>query len=135
MPVVDFTTEELNRNRVIPPSWYLVKITSIGEAPSKAGDSTNYPVDAVIIKNVDTGSEEFAGVPIGGIGTWFFNSKAKSFMTGFMAALGVNVEAGKRYDLNAAAGEEMEIYIENDTYQGRTVNRVNHKYRAKGAAS
>ena len=82
---------------------------------------------------MDTGSEELAGVPIGGLGTWFFNSKVKSFISSFLQAIGVTAEAGKRYDLAMAAGEKLEIFIENDVYQGRTVNRVNHKYRAVGA--
>ena len=28
------------------------------------------------------------------------------------------------------AGHEIDVFVENDTYQGRLVNRVNHKYRA-----
>lgn len=133
-PMVDFSQEELDRNKVITPDWYRVRINSVGEQPSKDGGSTNYPVEGVILKNATTGGEEFSGVTIGGIGTWFFNSKAKGFIVGFLSALGVtDIVAQKRYELSNAAGEEIEIYIDNDIYQGRTVNRVNHKYRPVGA--
>jgi hypothetical protein len=125
MPIVTFGERDLLRGRVVEPAWYLMKIEAVGEAPSKDGGSTNYPVEGTIIKNAETGDEKFAGVPI----EWNFNSKAMGFSRGFLESLGVTLEAGKRYDLAAAAGELIEVYVENDTWQGRTVNRVNHKYR------
>jgi hypothetical protein len=42
----------------------------------------------------------------------------------------VDVKAGTRFDLKSAEGRELDIFVENDTYQNRLVNRVNHKYRA-----
>jgi len=125
MPTVSFSHRDLLRGRPIDPGWYLVKIESVGEAPSKDQGSTNYPVEATVIKNADTGDEKFAGMPI----EWNFNSKAIGFARGYLESLGVNLEADKRYELSQSAGELIEVFIENDTYQGRTVNRVNHKYR------
>lgn len=115
----------MNRGKVITPGWYRVKIDSIGEAPSKDGNSTNYPVEGIVVKHADNGSDEFAGVPV----DWNFNSKAIGFAVGFLQSLGVEVTAGARFDLANAAGKELDVFIENDTYQSRVVNRVNHKYR------
>jgi hypothetical protein len=126
MPIVQFTDRDLLRGKVVEPAWYLVQIDGIGEGPSKDGGSTNYPVESIIIKNADSGDEKFKGVPV----DWNFNSKAIGFAVGFLAALGVDVKAGARFDLAHAAGKQIEVFIENGEYQGRMVNRVNHKYRA-----
>lgn len=126
MPPVSFTEKDLLRGKVVDPAWYIMQIEEVGEAPSKDGQSTNYPVSGVIVKNADNGSEEFAGVPI----EWNFNSKAMGFAVGFLQAFGIDVKPNVRYDLGAAAGKRIVVHVENDTYQGRLVNRINHKYRS-----
>ena len=129
MPVVSFSDRDLLRGKIVTPGWYRVKILSVGEAPAKAsekGPSTNYPVEATILFNGDTGDTEFAAVPL----DWNFNSKAIGFAVGFLQAFGVDVKAGTRFDLKSAEDRELDVFVENDTYQNRLVNRVNHKYRA-----
>lgn len=126
MPIISFSEKDLLRGKIVEPAWYQVRIENIGEAPSKDGGSTNYPVEGVILRNADTGDESYAGVPI----EWNFNSKAIGFAVGFLQALGADVKAGARFDLNAAAGKTLDVFIENDTWQGRMKNQVNHKYRA-----
>jgi hypothetical protein len=116
------------RGKIVTPSWCRVKIESIGEAPAKQsekGPSTNYPVEATILFNGDTGELEFKGVPL----DWNFNSKAIGFAVGFLQSFGVDVKSGTRFDLKSAEGREVDVFVENDTWQGRLVNRVNHKYR------
>jgi hypothetical protein len=128
MPVVSFSARDLMRGKIITPAWYRVVINSVGEAPAKAsekGPSTNYPVEATIQFNGDDGSTEFTGVPL----DWNFNSKAIGFAVGFLQAFGVEVKEGTRFDLKSAEGRELDVFVENDQYQGRLVNRVNHKYR------
>lgn len=125
MPVIEFKEKDLLRGKRIEPAWYRMNIDSIGEAPSKDGGSTNYPVEGTVLFNGDTGDKEFAGVPV----DWNFNSKAIGFAVGFLKAFGVEVTSGKRFDLNSAAGKQVDVFIENGEYQGRMVNRINHKYR------
>jgi hypothetical protein len=125
MPLVQFTDSELLRGKIYPVDWYLVRIDEIGTKPAKNGESTNFPVTGTIIKNAETGDTTFANHPI----EWMFNSKAMGFAVGFFTAMGIEVEANKRYDLGAFAGKFIEVFIENDIYEGRQVNRVNHKYR------
>lgn len=124
-PIIEFSQKDLLRGKVITPGWYRVHIDSVGEAPSKDGGSTNYPVEATILFNADNGDKEFAGVPI----DYNFNSKAIGFAVGFLSSFGVEVKSGARFDLASAAGKETDVYVENGEYQGRIVNRVNHKYR------
>lgn len=125
MPIITFSDRDLLRGKPVDPAWYVVNIDNVGEAPSKDGGSTNYPVEATIVKNADNGSTEFAGVPI----DWNFNSKAISFARGFLESFGQDLKSGARYELASAIGKQLEVFVENDTWQGRIVNRVNHKYR------
>ena len=92
---------------------------------SADAQSTNYPVEGTILFNADNGDTTFANVPL----DWNFNSKAIGFAVGYLAAMGVEVTPGKRFDLSKTAGQDIDIFVENDTYQNRLVNRVNHKYR------
>lgn len=125
MPIIEFSEKDLLRGKPVEPAWYIIHIDSVGEAPSKDGGSTNYPVEGTIVKNADNGDETFKGVPI----DWNFNSKAISFARGFLESFGLTIEPKTRIDLAKAAGRMLEVYVENDTWQGRIVNRVNHKYR------
>lgn len=128
MPVITFSDRDLLRGKIITPGWYRVKILSVGEAPAKQSDkgpSTNYPVEGTILFNGDNGDNEFTGTPI----DWNFNSKAIGFAVGFLESLGVEVKSGTRFDLRAAEGHDVDVFIENGEWQGRIVNRVNHKYR------
>lgn len=122
---ITFSDKDLLRGKIVTPAWYRMRIDEIGEKASKDGGSTNYPVNGVILFNGDNGSTEFTGVPI----IWNFNSKAQGLMVGFLACFGVEVKAGQRYDLQAAQGKELDVYVENGTYENRIVNRVEHKYR------
>lgn len=128
MPVVSFSDRELLRGTVVEPAWYRMRIESVGEAPAKTsekGPSTNYPVEGTILFNGDTGDTKYRGVPI----DWNFNSKAIGFSVGYLKCFGVDLKPGVRYDLASSAGKEIDVYVENDTWQNRIVNRVNHKYR------
>lgn len=128
MATVQFNDRDLLRGKVVTPAWYRVRIESVGEAPAKdqsKGPSTNYPVEGTILFNGDTGDKEFANVPL----DWNFNSKAIGFAVGFLQAFGVEVKANTRFDLKSAEGRELDVFVENDVYQNRQVNRVNHKYR------
>lgn len=125
MPIISFTQRDILRGKPVDPAWYRVRIESVGEAPASNQQSTNYPVEGTVLFNADNGDPKFKDYPI----DWNFNSKAIGFAVGFLQALGVDVKPGARFDLNAAAGKEVDVFIENDTYQNRLVNRVNHKYR------
>ena len=125
MPIISFTEQDLLRGKPLDPAWYVVRVDNIGEGPSKDGGSTNYPVEGTIIKDADTGDEKFAGYPL----NWNFNSKAMGAARGFLECFNVQVTVKTRYDLASAEGKLLEVYVENGEWQGRIVNRVNHKYR------
>jgi hypothetical protein len=130
--MVEFSDSDLLRNKLVDPAWYTLDIGAVGPwTPSKNGDSNNCLIEATIIRNGDNGDESFRGVPL----TLQFNDKVKArgFIEGFLRALGVDVQPG-RYNLQAASGLKVDAFVENETYEGRTRNRCNHKYRAVKAA-
>lgn len=129
MPVpVDFGQEDILRSTVVQPSWYRLRIGEFSEQLTKDGNSTNYVFkDCIILRDADTGDEAFAGVPI----KLLFSAKkeARGFIIGFAEALGFEVKAGSRFDISAASGKEIDAFVENNMWEGRLSNRVNHKYR------
>lgn len=129
MPIpVSFTDKQLLQGTIVEPGWYTCNIQSVGEKPTVTakGPSTNYPIEVIILRNGDNGDLKFKDVPV----TFNFNSGAMGFTIGLFKALGVDeIKANERYDLASVAGKNVDIYIENGLYNGRTVNRVEHKYR------
>ena len=128
MAIFTFSESDLLRNKIVEPGWYVLDIQAHRDwTPTKAGDSNNCHYETVIEKNADNGSTDFAGIPI----ELMFNDKpkARGFIEGFLRGLGVDIQYGARYDGNAAVGKKVEAFVENETYEGRIRNRVNHKYR------
>lgn len=127
MPIVEFSQRDLLRGTVVDPAWYrcfIEEIDAEGEA-SKDQKSTNYKVDITILFDGDTGDGKFRGVPV----LYNFNSKAMGFTRGLFEACGLALKPGERYRLEACAQREVDIFIGNKPYQGRTLNDVNHQYR------
>jgi len=119
-PIIDFSEDDLLRGKPVTPDWYRVKVGTFVEKTSSGGDSTNWIFeDSRILFNAENGSKEFTNVPI----TLRFNSKAKGFLVGFFSSLGADVKAGSRYKLEDASGKEVDVFIKNDTYEGRLVNK------------
>ena len=125
--LVEFSQEDILRSKIIKPAWYRVRINKVTEALSKNGDSTNWILEGKVLHDADTGDKEFENVPSP---YWNLNSKAKGFMVGFFASLGVEILPGTRVDFKNAEGRELDVFVENEMYENRMVNRINHKYRA-----
>lgn len=126
-PLVEWSARDLLRGKPIEPAWYRVNIDELdGEGQlSKDKGSTNYNVEATILFNGDNGDCTFRNYPL----AWNFNSKALGFARGLLESLGVEIKPRERYRLEAAQGREVDVYVDNELYQGRITNKVNHKYR------
>lgn len=123
-----FSEAEGLRNKIVDPAWYVLNILEHRPwSPSKMGDSNNCYFDCVIVKNADTGSTEYAGVPI----ELMFNDKPKAqgFREVFMRALGVDWKYNTEYNMASAVGKQVEAFIENNEWNGRITNKCQHKYR------
>jgi len=128
--LIEFSNDDLLRGKVVEPAWYRMKITKVEPKISSKGDSTNYIVTGRILRNADDGSVRFVDVPV----TWNFNSKAKGFMVGYFAALGIEVGPGRPFNLAATVDEEVDVYVEPGEWEGKVRNQVNHKYRSPRTA-
>ena len=129
--IFQLSKKDVMGGKVYEPAWYRVRVDDINVGPSKNLEkpSTNFTYQGTILFNADTGDRTYEDHPL----TWMFNSRALGFSKGFLMALGVpeeSIVADARFDFKNAVGKEIDIYIENETYEGRLVNRVNHKYRA-----
>jgi hypothetical protein len=132
MPLVNITKAGLLRNQLIEPGWYVALIQRVGKTAAKGDnpDTTEvYPVDGVIVRNADTGSTRYAGVPTP---YWSFNNnpRAETFIIDFLKALADNQDITEGLkELSAAEGRQIEVFIKNEEFQGRLINRLDHKYR------
>lgn len=137
MPKVQYTKRDLLRDKLVPPGWYRVMIDHVSEwMPSKDKQSQNMVLDGTILFNADNGSEEFKDVPIGGMGAWNFNSKAMGFSKGLTYAMasqcGYDAEAlteSDQIEFKHFEGKVVDVFIINDTFEGRMKNKVDHRYR------
>lgn len=137
MPKVQFGKRDLLRDKLVTPGWYRVQIENVSEwQPSKDKQSNNMVLDGTILFNADNGSEEFKDVPIGGMGAWNFNNKAMGFSLGLARAMAdqcgysadeITPETVIEY--KHFEGKFVDVFIINDTYEGRMKNKVDHRYR------
>jgi hypothetical protein len=133
--IFSLSKKDVMGGKVYEPAWYRVRIDDYSNGPSKNLEkpSINHTYQGTILFDADSGDRKYEEHPL----TWMFNSRAMGFTKGFLIALGVPEESitpDARFDFKSAVGKEIDIYVENDTYEGRLVNRVNHKYRAPRAA-
>lgn len=132
MPIINITERDIKRGTIVEPSWYRVRVDEVGEKTAKSGTSQNFPIEGTILFNADNGSTQYAGTPTPN--GWLFNEGAIGFAVPFLKACGAEVgNSGGRFELQDAVGKELDVYIENGTWEGRTVNKINHKYRAPSA--
>lgn len=126
--IINISERDIKRGIIVDPAWYRVRMENVGEKTAKSGTSQNFPMEGTILFNADNGDTKFAGVPTPA--GWLFNEGAIGFAVGFLKSCGANVgEKGGRFDLEDAIGKELDIFIENGTWESRTVNKINHKYR------
>jgi len=128
MPMITITKRDILRSKIVTPAWYRVHVEEVGEKTAKSGTSQNYPVEGTILFNADNGSKEFEGVPTPG--NWMFNEKAIGLAVDFLKACGAEVDLeGGRFELSDAVGKDIDVFIGNGVYEGKTQNTITHQYR------
>lgn len=138
MPIVKYSKKDLLRDKIVEPAWYRVLIDNVGEwVPSADKQSNNMVMEGTILFNADNGKKDNEGVPIGGMGTWSFNSKGVGYSLGLTKSvapqLGLDpekIDENSEFEYKLLEGKQVDVFVANDTYQGRLKNKVNHQYRA-----
>lgn len=128
MPLVEFNAEDINRSRIVEPAYYRVRIDEVEISAAKKGNSINYRLEGVIVKNADTGDVKFAGVPTPYL--WMYNSKLIGNMVPLLEAMGETVGEGYRLNTDNLKGKEVEVFIGNAEYNGNIQNSMTNKFRA-----
>lgn len=125
---VPLSNRDFLAGKIVEPAYYDVVIEEVEESLSKAGDSTNFVLKGSIEKNADTGSVDFAGVPIP---RWAFNTKAQGFVIPLFESIGQPLKVGDIPNYHALKGVRARLWIGNDEYEGRPVNSLGKvpKYR------
>jgi hypothetical protein len=116
MPKITISKEDLLRGKVLDPGWYAVSISDVQDKTSKKGDSINTTVFFDVIQEGPfTGCKLFR----------LFNEKAPGFAIPFIEAItGKKLEEEGTYDLKAAIGRQIMVYVKNEIYEGAMQNRV-----------
>ena len=125
MAFMEYNEKDMKRSIIVTPSWYRVKITACDEKLSQKGDSTNWMMEATIIKHADNDGEEFAGVPV----MWNFNSKAAGLSVGFVTSCGGDISAGSRFRMQDTVGKEVEMNVITGAYNNIPKNDTNYQFR------
>jgi hypothetical protein len=125
MPKIRVTREDMLRSKTVKPGWYRATVKRVGEKPAKTDGSTTWPIDFTLLSE-----GEFQGVPVSTV----FSEKAPGFAIKFIEACGGKVGPdGGEMELSRAEGKELEIFIDNDLYDGRLTNKIKD-YRSIVAA-
>ena len=126
MPIINFSKADLTSGEIISPGWYKVEVISlITKPPKTGGDSLNYvPRFRIIDKSKPQYEMELQHT---------FNTQALGRMAPFLAALMEKSIKTITEELNGnslmfntddAIGKKLQIYIKNEPYEGRLVNKV-----------
>lgn len=109
------TPEDMLRDKVLDPGWYPAKVKEVSQEPAKTDGSTNTIVDLTVASGPN------AGVPL----RRYFSEKAPGFALNFIRSLGVALgPQGGTVDLSKAKGKVVEVYVKNETWEGRLRNSV-----------
>ena len=108
--------EDLLRSKIVQPGWYTANIKAVTQKAAKTDGSTNTVVSFVIKGGA------FDGVPLDRV----FSEKSPGFAENFVTAIqGRKPKAeGEDFDFDRAVGKDIRVYVTNDKYAGRLVNRA-----------
>lgn len=128
MPIINFTTADILRQKLIDEGWYGVKITAInGPKAAKTGNGVNFEVDFTL--------DDKSPAP-GKVVTRVFNSSLISMMIPLVAACrGVSVEDIKEnfsLDTTELLGKDIDVKLIKDLYEGRWNNKAEGGFLPKG---
>lgn len=116
MPKIRITPEDILRSKTVKIGWYRAIVKRVGEKPAKTDGSTTWPIDFTI-----TTPGEFQNVPLQAV----FSEKAPGFAVKFIESCGGKITAeGGEMELSRAVGKELEVYVDNDLYEGRMTNKI-----------
>ncbi len=114
--VFNITREDMLRSKTVEPGWYKVMVKSLSSKDASTDQSLLIIVDLVVVQD-----GAFKDVPLRAQ----FSEKAMGFSVPFFAACGAPInEAGGQYDFERTKGKTILVYVKNEIYQGRVLNKI-----------
>jgi hypothetical protein len=114
--------EDIKRGKVVDPGRYSARITTVSDKLSKPNEAGEQSMNTVVTFVITSGA--FKDVPI----TVYFNEKAPGTVVPLLTALGYKVDEDAGFDVDldesTLGGREVDIFVDNDLYQGRKVNKI-----------
>jgi hypothetical protein len=115
------TESDVKKAVQINQGWYPVLVDNAYEKPASTDGSKLVVFEGHIIGG------EFDGCPL----VWQFSEKAPSFAIPFFKALGAPIgekgtefEKGGQFDEKRAIGKTIKVFVKNEMYQGRMLNKA-----------
>lgn len=105
---------DIAAGKLLDPGIYLAQVDSITEGKSKGDGSV---VITVKMHGLEGEAED---VPL----TAFFSEKFMMPWVNFLKAFGIEVEAGKEYEVDNLQGEILRVAVDNEEYNNKMQNRV-----------
>jgi hypothetical protein len=112
----NITREDLLKGRPIPPTWYLAEVTEVTESEAKKDNSHNWNITLKIVEGDQKGVTLYQ----------VFNEKGKGFAIRFLEAIGFKIDSEKGADieLERAIGRKVKVFVKNELYEGKMLNRI-----------
>jgi hypothetical protein len=119
--IIQISKADLLKGRVLPPTWYKMKVMSFESKPTADKTSVNY------IFNLSLPDQDDQEIP------QLFNSKALGFMAPFLCAvfkknlIEMNeqmVSGSFNFDPDETLGKMVFGLVKNEEYQGRILNKI-----------
>lgn len=123
MGLFDISPEDVARGTLLQPGWYPGLISKVVDKPATTDGTNVSHVSISIMEALDHSGAAVQNVPV--LAT--FSVKAPGSAINFLNALGANIgkDGKKGVDISDATckGKRVKVYIKNDTYDGRTLNK------------
>jgi hypothetical protein len=118
MAVINFTTGDILRNKLLEKGWYHFKVSVTGPTPNKAKDGVNYTAVLTLIDAGEMDGKEIQRV---------FSNKAISMMLPLIAAVkGTTVDqmekAGFSFNTEELADKKIDGMVDQDVWEGQLRN-------------
>ncbi len=122
MAKLTITPQDLKARLVLDANWYPVHIDTVVEELNKKGDANNVIIDMTVLTSGDADKDKFSDCTL----RRYFSEKAPGMAINFIVACGgsINEDEGGEFELESAAGKQIEAYVKPRQYEGRMVNDV-----------
>lgn len=124
MALFDVTPEDVARGTILQPGWYPAVVSKTEDRPAKTDGSNVTFVTLRLLEARDSDGNGVSNVNV--VAT--FSVKAPGSIINFANALGNKIgkdgKKGVEISDRTCKDRKVSVYVKNDVYEGRTINKV-----------